>query len=351
MPGGGSKRGSEGSDDDPARERRPDGVTPVESLFEATTDPAVAYVREDGEFLATAANVAFHDVFDPAEPVAGRELGSALVTGDAGPFVDELDGGTPRTVVHHPANADREFLLRAVPADAEGGAVGGYAIYTEITDQRERIRELEAGIDRLDQLVSVVVHDLRNPLEIAEIRLELARETGENEHFEKVASAHERIGDLVDELRETARDWDEIGVTESLDLEAAVKTAWEGVATEEATLEIVGTPGELAADPDRLRRLLENLFRNAVDHGGPSVRVRVGTLGDGAGFYVEDDGPGIPPENRTEVFEAGFSTRSGGDGLGLAIVEGIASAHGWTVSIAESEAGGARFEIRARDDC
>jgi len=359
---------------------------PMESLFEATPDPVVAYVHEDGGFRATAANAAFHDVFAPEEPVEGRELEAVLHTGKEGSFVDRIDGGNAETVVTHPAD-DRTFRLRAVSAD-NGDA--GYAVYTETAGESERIRELEERIERLDQLVSVVVHDLRNPLEVAEIRLEAAQQTGEGEHFEKVAAAHDRIDELIDDLRETARDWDEIGETEPLDVEDAVRTAWEGVVTEEATLEVTEGLGEVTADPEGFRRLLENLFRNAVehgstrpppsdgdavehgstssqpgaddiaerrsagdrtssdgavDHGGSTVRVRVGPLEDGTGFYVSDDGPGVPVENREEVFDVGFTTRSEGDGLGLAIVEGIASAHDWTVTITESERGGARFEI------
>ncbi len=60
---------------------------------------------------------------------------------------------------------------------------------------------------------------------------------------------------------------------------------------------------------------------------------------------VEDDGPGIPEADRESVFEAGFSTANEGNGFGLAIVQQIAEAHGWTVTVSESEAGGARFEF------
>ncbi|MFC6753861.1 PAS domain-containing sensor histidine kinase [Halorubrum tibetense] len=76
------------------------------------------------------------------------------------------------------------------------------------------------------------------------------------------------------------------------------------------------------------------------DHG---VRVVIGATDEG--FYVADDGPGIPPEERETVFEPGHTTDEDGTGFGLAIVERIVEAHGWSISIAESRAGGARFEI------
>jgi signal transduction histidine kinase len=69
----------------------------------------------------------------------------------------------------------------------------------------------------------------------------------------------------------------------------------------------------------------------------------VGTFDDG--FYVADDGPGVPEADRESVFESGYSTDREGTGLGLTIVQEIAEAHGWEVSVTDSESGGARFEI------
>ena len=87
---------------------------------------------------------------------------------------------------------------------------------------------------------------------------------------------------------------------------------------------------------------------DAVEQGSSddgSVTVEVGPLADGDGFYVADDGPGIPEGERGEVFEFGYSTEEAGTGFGLAIVKEVAEAHGWTVSATESGVGGARFEI------
>jgi signal transduction histidine kinase len=89
--------------------------------------------------------------------------------------------------------------------------------------------------------------------------------------------------------------------------------------------------------------LLENLFSNAVEHDDGDVTVTIGDTADG--FYVADDGPGIPEERREDVFEAGYSTAEDGTGFGLRIVGQIARAHGWSVRATGSAAGGARFEI------
>jgi signal transduction histidine kinase len=79
------------------------------------------------------------------------------------------------------------------------------------------------------------------------------------------------------------------------------------------------------------------------------VAVTVGVLADDVGFYVEDDGPGIPPAERDDVFESGYTTAGDGTGYGLAIVETVADGHGWSVALAESADGGARFEFRGVD--
>ena len=70
----------------------------------------------------------------------------------------------------------------------------------------------------------------------------------------------------------------------------------------------------------------------------------VGTLPTAPGFYIEDDGPGIPVDRREDLLAFGVSTGSG-SGYGLAIVRTIVDAHGWSLTVTDSETGGARFEI------
>ncbi len=124
--------------------------------------------------------------------------------------------------------------------------------------------------------------------------------------------------------------------------------AWDEGGTPEATLDIE-LNGVIQADETYLRHLFRNLFENAVQHGGGDVTVEVGELDNG--FYVADDGVGIPSEHRDVVFDTGFTTAGdkGGTGLGLAFVRELADVYEWTTTVTASTTGGARFEFRDVD--
>ena len=212
---------------------------------------------------------------------------------------------------------------------------------------QERADELAKQNERLDKFASIVSHDLRNPLSVARGRLDLARMTGDEEHYRAVERAHERMDELVSGLLTLARQGELNSDPVPVELRSAAAQAWRTVETGDLEL-VTGDAPTVEADPERLRQLLENLFTNAAEHGDGATTVTVGRLGDG--FYVADDGVGIPADERGGIFQSGRSSTEGGTGLGLVIVETVAEAHGWTVSATESEAGGARFEFRDTSD-
>ncbi|MFB6255772.1 MAG: response regulator [Haloplanus sp.] len=233
--------------------------------------------------------------------------------------------------------------LAALPFDDEFQGCAG--ILRDLSDQRARERALQRENDRLEELVSVVSHDLRTPLATARSAAELAEETGETTHFDSLARAHERLESMLDELLTLARTDERTTTTDAVTITAVARAAWKTVDPDRATL-AVDTDRTIMADPDQLQRLFENLFTNAVAHGGANATVTVGAVeGDGHGFYVADDGPGIDPEHRDTVFEPGVSMSADGTGFGLAIVDRIADAHGWDVDLTESADGGAQFSF------
>ncbi|WP_435197036.1 ATP-binding protein [Natronomonas sp. EA1] len=209
-------------------------------------------------------------------------------------------------------------------------------------DRQQDTEQLRRQNDRLEGFASIVSHDLRNPLNALEGWLELAEETGDPEHFERAERAIDRMRVLIDDLLTLARAGEAIDDLAPVALAAVAEAAWATVPTEDATIRLETTRTVEADDP-RLQQLFENLFRNSTDHGGDTVTVTVGDLEDG--FFVADDGPGIPEDAREQVFEDGYTTAADGTGIGLAIVRSIAEAHGWDVRLTASEAGGARFEF------
>ncbi|ARS91893.1 hypothetical protein B1756_16090 [Natrarchaeobaculum aegyptiacum] len=222
------------------------------------------------------------------------------------------------------------------------------------TLERERRRaELARHNDRLERFTAVVSHDLRNPLSVLTGYAELIEETGDPRYVDDVLESANRMEAMIDDLLELARDGADVDEFRTVDLDDLVTSAWNGVDTDGATLETVDL-GTLECDPGRLRQVLENLFRNAVEHGsnphddGPG-RVRIRVEGTADGFAVEDDGPGIPPDKRDLVFEEGF-TGQDGTGLGLSIVETVVTGHGWTVTVTDGDLGGARFEFDTSGD-
>jgi PAS domain S-box-containing protein len=212
-------------------------------------------------------------------------------------------------------------------------------------EQRRATEQLERQNERLNSFASLVAHDLRNPLNVAKGRLELAEQKKDWEHLAAVGRTLDRMDEIIDDVQALTWSGQDLAPEdlEYCDLMRLAKEGWEHVDTSQATLRRDDAP-IVKADEGRLQRLLENLFRNAVEHGGETVTVWVGGLEDG--FYVEDDGPGISEERRQDVFEAGCSSTEEGTGLGLNIVQTIAESHDWDLSLMEGREGGARFEVR-----
>jgi PAS domain S-box-containing protein len=260
-----------------------------------------------------------------------------------------------------PPDDDRDHVYEIhvglLPYDDEFQGTAG--VVRDITEKRARQRRLERENERLEEFASIISHDLRNPLNVVEGSLRLAEETGESSHFERGRQATERMEQLIEDLLTLARQGQQIESVARIELPDLCRACWETVETGDATLRVEAS-GTVPADESRLRQLLENLFRNAVEHGstssrseadtatehgGAGVTVTVGHLAGAPGFYVADDGPGIPEKERGDVLESGYSSTETGTGFGLAIVSEIADAHGWTVAVTESEDGGARFEF------
>ncbi len=308
---------------------------------------------------------------DPALPIEDLPLDAWLEVvhpEDRDRLRAEIDDGDVDVAYRIDRDGDDPTWVHEHGRRTEDGDVIGYLL--PAYERIERQRRLEQQRERLEEFASVVSHDLRNPLSVAVGNLELAREFDGDDAVERIDRAHDaldRMDELISDLLSLAREGRSVEATAEADLRVIVDRAWATVGrTANAELVVEEPLPRIECDRNRLRQAFENLFRNAIEHGSDDgfdggvatvddaadtdrqvdpdgVRVFVGRTDDG--FYVADDGPGIPEEHREEVFEPGHTTAEEGTGFGLAIVERIVEAHGWSASVAESHAGGARFEF------
>ena len=218
-------------------------------------------------------------------------------------------------------------------------------ISRDVTAQVHREEDLRRKNERLDEFAGIVAHDLRNPLNVAQMRTTLAVEDPDYKdlHRTKVHEALDRMEDIITDTLILARRGNEAESLEPVSVTDIAEQCWDMVETNAASL-VIDEACTIEGDPDRLRHVFENLFRNAVEHSEGDVTVRVGRADD-AVLYVEDDGPGVPPARRETAFKPGETSREQGTGFGLSIVKRIAEAHGWTVRLTASPDGGARFEF------
>ncbi|MFB6084396.1 MAG: ATP-binding protein [Halorientalis sp.] len=307
-------------------------------------DGTVRYVNPVVEDILGYSSSAFVDQ-DPVDVIHPDNRDAVLDF-----FADPRDWlGETREVTYRMRTADGEWrTLESVGHNRiKDPALAGVVVNSRNVTEREQYqRELERQNERLEKFASVVSHDLRNPLQVIRARVEAAQAEAETEHHDHVVEAVDRMEDLIDDVLTLAREGQVIGEPDEIDLADCARAAWDRVEAPDATLDC-RADCTVEADADRLVELFQNLASNAVTHAGPDVTVRIDSLGDDPaaadGFYVEDDGPGIPADQRDVVFEYGFTTGDG-TGMGLAIVREIARAHGWDVALAE-DADGTRFEF------
>ncbi|MEF8813867.1 MAG: HAMP domain-containing sensor histidine kinase [Halovenus sp.] len=327
--------------------------------------PACSYGIEDGNPVVLGTNAAFEAQF--GREIEGKTVPAAFEQLDLRVHNGSRDLSTC-------LQRGRQFGVRVAPFQERTngtylvqtvvpeGEEAGFLLFVETAGGKSGVGT--SGTLGIDHVASVVSHDLRNPLDVAKARLEAGRELDEDEHFEHVEQAHERMERIIQDVLTIARGEEVVEPDDTVDLTEIAETAWETVETNGATLTIDEPLPTAIADPDRVGRLFENLFRNAIDHGStgqPPQNDEEGEQGDPVvtvgrletedtdGFYVADDGPGIPPKDRARVFEPGYSSDNHGTGLGLAIVARIVDLHGWAINVTSSTAGGARFEVSGLD--
>lgn len=231
----------------------------------------------------------------------------------------------------------------------------------QLKEDKDHLREKNHVMDSTARMIS---HDLQNPLSIAHgVVSEVEKDYhGDSQYIYDLKNALDRMDIMLDEIVTLVRSGKLDGEEEyeQFSLTSAVYEAWEVIPSNgtDNSLEL-DLDGDMKIEANRTQfiHLLQNLFRNAVDHTEDDVTVSVGGLQASTeqtdittGFYIADDGEGIPPNIQQSVFDSGMTTSDDGTGLGLAIVQRIVNAHDWTIDVESSAPGGARFNIRFEPD-
>ncbi|WP_424004064.1 sensor histidine kinase [Haloarcula salina] len=311
-----------------ATDRAPDladALTDSPASVETVADPTAVRDRlADGSVRGVVVGDGETDGLDVFESLRAVDEAVPVVVLAAEPVPTRVEAALRTGVTDYlPADVDAELLAARLEAYARRWP----------TDWR-------AATAQWDDISSGVSHDAKNPLNVVMGRLDLM-EIGEP-HEEPLRRSVDRVESFLTDLSQLGSIGRPVTDPKPVSLADVASDAWSATDRGDATLDIA-TNMTVDADPDRLRLLFERLFDNAVDHGGEGVTVTVGDA-DG-GFYVDDDGPGIPDDEREDVFELGYGTTRDGEGYGLFFVQVIAHAHGWTVAARESANGGARIDV------
>jgi signal transduction histidine kinase len=226
-----------------------------------------------------------------------------------------------------------------------------------------RIVEAEARAETAERLAVLgrlsagLAHEIRNPLGSIAGSIQLLRTSPvlsdeDRKLCEIIQREASRLNDLVSDMMDVARPRaPQIGVVDVCRLarEVVSLAAKSGRGVSDVSISFTGDERtSVRADPSQLRQLLWNLVRNAVQasNAGGIVEVAITTNVEGNVILtVQDDGVGIDPMAKERLFDAFFTTRSHGTGIGLAVVKRIADEHGFAIDVASEKGSGALFRV------
>jgi PAS domain S-box-containing protein len=327
----------------------------VEFLFEYTSDCIVEGSVEDGEPIVHRVNDAFERVFGYTNSeLRGKNLNDYITPDGMRSEVEGVDQAWregdigPREVVRQTADGPRHFLHRAAGKEGELS----YAIYTEITEQKEREQKIETQRDNLHLLNKVIRHDLRNDLQLIKLYTELLDEEVESEYLDTIQDSLESAIDLT----QTARNLSEVMMSDEVDLEKrelaqviGSQMTEQSEAFPEATFELVNIDRATVAADDMLSAVFRNLLKNAVVHNDkqdPIVEVSVQQNEETVRVSIADNGPGVPDNQKEIIFGEGEKgLDSEGTGIGLHLVKTLVERYDGDVWVEDNDPMGAVFIV------
>lgn len=314
-------------------------------------------------------NGALSRVAGTREQAVGRPLFEALPWLAMDPNLDwaelledVLAGGGARTFPRHPLGP-RVVRATIGPMVGRGGRVLGSVLSFEDITSGARAAEQRRMRDRTEAVHSLgesLAHEIRNPLNAMSLNLQLLRETLDDEHVEradlvrraeKALAESRRLEQLITHLLEVSRGGALQLTSARIDpLIAGVVGRLEGFAeTHGCRVQVrPGSTRQLSLDTVRIDRAIENVVRNAIEaaaEGGHHVWISTRDDPHSSVIIVEDDGPGIKPQDLSQVFVLYTTGKRGGSGLGLPLAREDLRRHGGEIEAKGRHGGGAQFLI------
>lgn len=284
-------------------------------------------------------------------PVEGRSLSMLCFAGDPLPEVGTVLAEGP---LGHVNLSMRTFALR----DPLGALLGFVVLARDRQSGRERAAEVRrrAQLTVLGNLAASAAHEIRNPLTAINGFVQLlqsqTRDDVQRRYLDIIRQEVERLENITSDMLLLARPMRELdgrcdfaAVAESVVELMRNKAGERGV---ELVLEGGGSFPLVVGDRDRVEQVLLNIVRNAIESMSEpgSVRVRIESVDEGfVSVRVRDQGPGIPVEIQSRIFDAFFTTKVGGTGLGLSVGESIVRGYGGDITVHSSDKG-AEFTVR-----
>ena len=345
----------------------------LERVFE-TTPVALLIIDADGHIarangraetlLGVAEDEITERTYDHPDWKLFDESGDPLDGEDAFPVSRVFETGEPifgaEHGIEHPDGSRLWLSVNAVPHTDDDGVVRRVVVTVEdVTERRERERDLESANRQFEVLNRILRHDVRNDVSVVLGWAELLEERLDDEESLELLARIQRTGRDALQLTETGKDVIDVLSTDGeVPLEpVSVRDVLSAELTKHremyphAQFRVEGElpdPGVAVEANEMLSSVLGNVLTNAVQHNdtdAPTVLVRVETTDRTVTVHVADDGPGLTP-GETSMFERGEKgLDSDGTGLGLYLVDELVSRYGGEVRTSENEPRGTVFSI------
>ncbi len=338
------------------------GVSHYEQIVHSLTSGVIAV---DGNGVLTIVNpmASAHLSLDPTSLRVGRPIEeSPELAGFAEIMREMMETREPvirRELVIDDGRGKRIIGMTSSLMQGPDTSSGAVFLFTDLTEVRrlEHAAAVNRQLAQLGELTAGVVHELRNPLGVISGMAELLMR-----RLEQDETLHQRAATIFEEAAQLEALVNQfLGFAKPFSIESS-RCAPEQVAgraeslcrpvagqrSVEMEVSVEEETGEFQADAVKLAQALSNLLRNAIEVSPPGGRVSLALRRDHGEmvFRVEDEGPGIHLEEGEDLFSPFFSRKESGTGLGLAVANRIATAHGGTIQYGNRPSGGAWFELR-----